>query len=151
MHLLSVHSLPVALIGSLVQKLAVAEPVHDKDSLLNLHRLLHVHRLRPILNAGPSRHGKLLPDGRQILLYHRIHMRSASEDFLIFLNPGQRGLVLLLQGQNLQANELVEPHFQDSRSLALGKMQLFRVLLKAQHPKADFRDVPGHQAGLGIL
>ena len=86
MDLLGVHGFLVPVIGGLIQQLAVSEPVHHKDHLLDSHSALVVHRLRSVLNQGAPGSGKLSLDGSQVLLDNTVHLGPASQDFLILPN-----------------------------------------------------------------
>ena len=86
MYLLIVHGFLVPIIGGLIQQLAVSEPVHHKNHLLDSHGALIVHCLRSIHNQGAPGGGEFSLDGSQILLDDAVHLGPASQDFLILRN-----------------------------------------------------------------
>ena len=104
MDLLRVNGFLVPLIGGLVKKLAVSEPVKDKHHLLDLDPASIVHSFGPILNQGTPWNGEFLLDGGQIIFDDPVHLFPAAENLLILCNPPQSLFVFLLQGQDFQAD-----------------------------------------------
>ena len=95
--------------------------------------------------------GELLFDGFQIVLDHLVHGGAAAKDLLVARDLAQRLLVFLFQGQNFQADQLVQAHLQNRGGLPLGKMQLLCIRLKTGRLKLDIGDVPRGQASPGVL
>ena len=59
--------------------------------------------------------------------------------------------ICFLERKDLKTDELVETHLQDRCSLALGKVKILRVRLKARYAEPDLLRISGHQALLRVL
>ena len=134
---LRLHGLRVAVVGGFIQKLAVAEAVHDEVNLLLLPRRLLVDRLAAVLQNRAPRNGELLLNGLQIFFNHLVHVFSSGQNLLVFFYLFKSLLIFLLQRQDLQADQLVEAHLQDGLGLLLCEAQLFRVGLEVWIRKLD--------------
>ena len=70
---------------------------------------------------------------------------------LIFTDLPQCLLVCFLERKDFKTDELVETHLQDRRRLALSKVKILRIRLKARHTELDLLRISGHQAFLRVL
>ena len=106
-NVLRLDGLSVAVVCGLVQQLAVAEPVHDEHHLRDGHGCLIVNSSFPSSMSVRRGVANSSFDGLQVLLDHDVHIGPALQNMLVLGDLRHRLLILLLQGQNLQTDQLI--------------------------------------------
>ena len=148
---LAVHRLPVPFINSRIQKLRVAQLVHNEDAGCLRDNIFLVDRFLTVLNKGTAGISVIRLDLGQILADQLIPLFLSGDNGLILPDLFHRLPVGLLQIHDLKADEPVELHLQDGVCLSLGEVELLRVLPEAFLLEDHAPGIPLCQAVLRVL
>lgn len=94
---------------------------------------------------------ELCLDRIEIFLDDNVHVFLVGEDMLIFPDLPQGLFIRFLECKDLEADQLIEAHLEDRCRLALGKVKILCILLKARHTESDLFGISRHQAFLRVL
>ena len=134
-----------------INGLGVAEAIHQEHDRHFLDLLLFIYDSFRILDGCPSGTGISLFDGIHLPENHAGHAGMIFQNILILRDVLQSLLIFLHQSLDLQTNQSVQTHLQDSLGLALGEPKLGRTLFRCLGFKTDAVSDTRGQTGLGVL